>query len=87
MIARDICAETWLIAREMRGVQTMKRRTLRKIGYSVFIVGFLSGWWTAMLYEKADSDASLWPYIIALLISGVMMLVGDKIREWGEDRW
>ena len=63
----------------------MKRRTLRKIGYSVFIVGFLSGCWTAMLYEKADSDASLWPYIIALLICMGVTLIGDQVRKRGED--
>ena len=87
MTVRDICAATWLIAREMRGVQIMKRRRVRKIGYSMITAGMLAGWCVCGVYERSNPNASLWPYIIALLISGVVMLVGDKIREWGEDRW
>ena len=84
MIADDICVATWLIGKEMRGVQIMKRRRMRKIGYSMIAAGMSSAWCVCGIYEKSDPNASLWPYIVALLICIVVALIGDKVRERGE---
>lgn len=63
----------------------MKRRTLRKIGYSMIAAGMLAAWWVCGIYEGSDPNASLWPYIIALLICTGVTLIGDQIRKRGED--
>lgn len=84
-IADAICAATWLIAREMRGAQIMKRRRVRKIGYSMITAGMLAGWCVCGVYERSNPNASLWPYIIALLICMGVTLIGDQVRKRGED--
>ena len=84
MTARDICAATWLIGKEMRGVQIMRRRA-RKIGYSMIVVGMLAGWCVCGVYERSNPNASLCPYIIALLICMGVTLIGDQVRKRGED--
>lgn len=63
----------------------MKRRRVRKIGYSMIAAGLLAGWYVCGIYEGADPNASLWPYIIALLICMTVTLIGDQIRKRGED--
>lgn len=82
-IADAICAATWLIAREMRGVQIMKRRRVRKIGYSMITAGMLAGWCVCGVYERSNPNASLWPYIIALLICMGVTLIRDQVRKRG----
>ncbi len=63
----------------------MKRRRVRKIGYSMITAGMLAGWCVCGAYERSNPNASLWPYIIALLISVGVTLIGDQVRKRGED--
>lgn len=66
----------------MNGKQSKK---MKKIGYSMITAGMLTAWWICGIYESSDSNASLWPYIIALLICMGVTLIGDQVRKRGEN--